>query len=59
MFDWALNKFNFLFHSKSRTSLVTLTKCNSQLQYYEIDLSFTLKVQEINSYVCEEYKIER
>ena len=31
----------------------------SHLQYYKIDLSFSTKLQEINSNVCEEYKTER
>ena len=57
--DRALSKFNFLFHLKSKKNLVTLRKCNSHLQYYKIDLSFSIKLQEINLYVCEEYKIER
>ena len=33
MADRALSKFNFLFHLKSKTNLVTLRKCNSHLQY--------------------------
>ena len=57
--DRALSKFNFLFHLKSKTNLVTLRKCNSHLQYYNIDLSFSIKLQEINLHVCEEYKTER
>ena len=57
--DKALSKFNFFFHLKSKTNLVTLRKCNSHLQYYKIDLSFSIKLQEINLYVCEEYKTER
>ena len=53
------SKLNFLFHLKSKTNLVFLWKCNSHLQYYKIDLSFSIKLQEINLYVCEEYKTER
>ena len=49
--DGALSKFNFLFHLKSKTNLLTLKKCNSHLQYYKIDLSFSIKLQEINLYV--------
>ena len=29
------------------------------LKYYKIDLSFSIKPQEINSNVCKEYKTER
>ena len=39
-----------------RLSLVTLRKCNSHLQYYKIDLSFNIKLQEIKLNLCEEYK---
>ena len=46
--DKALSKLNFLFHLKSKTNLVTLRKCYSHLQYYKIDLSFSIKLQEIN-----------
>ena len=50
-----------VFHLKSRTKLVILRICNSNLQYYKIDLSFSIKLQEINlyEYVCEEYMTER
>ena len=44
---------------KSKTNLVTLRKFNSNLQYYKIDLSFSIKLQEINLYVCGKYKTER
>ena len=54
--DKALSKLNFLFHLKSKTKLVTLRKCNLHLQYYKIDLSFNIKLQEINLNVCEECK---
>ena len=54
----AFSRLNFLFHLKSK-DLVTLWKCNSHLPYYKIDLSFNIKLQEINLYACEEYKIER
>ena len=40
-------------------NLVTLRKCNSHLQYYKIDLSFSIKLQEINLNICGEYKTER
>ena len=43
------------YYLKSKTSLVTLRKCNSHLQYYNIFLSFSIKLQEINSNVCNEY----
>ena len=33
-----------------------MRKSNSHLQYYKIDMSFSIKSQEINLYVCEEYK---
>ena len=46
----ALSKFNFLFHLKLITNLVTLNKWNSHLQYYKIDFSFSIKLQEINLY---------
>ena len=39
--------------------LVSLRKCNSKLQYYKIDYSFSIKLQEIKLRVCEEYKTER
>ena len=52
-------KIDFLFHLKSKTNLVTLRKCYSHLKYYKIDLNFSMKLQEINLYVCEEYKTER
>ena len=45
--DRALSKFNFLFHLKTK-NLVILKKCNSHLQYYKIDLSFSIKLQKIN-----------
>ena len=50
-------KLNFLFHLKSKTNLVTSRKCN--LHNYKIDLSFRIKLQEINLNVCEEYKTQR
>ena len=56
--DRALSKSNFLFHLESK-NLVTLCKCNSHSQYYKIDLCFSIKLQEINLYVCEEYKTDR
>ena len=49
--DRALSKLNYLFHLKSKTNLVTLRKCNSHLQYYKVDLSFSIKLHEINLYV--------
>ena len=55
----ASSKLNFHFHSKSKTNLVTSRKCILYLQYYKIDLTFRIKLQEINSNVCEEYKSER
>ena len=57
--DRALSKLNFLFHLKSNTYLVTLSKCNSHLQYYKINMSFSIKFQKIKLYVCEEYNITR
>ena len=36
-----------------------MRKCNVHLQYYKIDLSFSIKLQQINLYVCEEYKTKR
>ena len=44
----ALSKLNFLFQLKSKKNWVTLRKCNSHLQYYKIDLSFSIELQEIN-----------
>ena len=49
---------NFFFHLKSKTNLETLRKCNSHLQYYKIDLSFSIKLQEINYNVCEKLHLE-
>ena len=57
--DKALSKLNFLFDLKSKPSLVTLRKFNSHLQYYKIDLSFSVRLQEINLNACEEYKTEQ
>ena len=57
--DIALSKLNFFFHSKSKINLITLRKSNSHLQYHKIDLSFSIKLQEINLNLCEEYKTER
>ena len=54
--DKTLCKLNFLLHLKSKTNLVTLRKCHLHLQYYKIHLSFSIKLQEINLYVCGEYK---
>ena len=42
--DRALSKFNFLSHLKSKTNLVTLRKCNLHLQYYKIELSFSVEL---------------
>ena len=50
---------NFHFHLKSKTNLVSWRNYNLHLQYYKIDLSFSIQFQEINLYVCEEYKTER
>ena len=50
---------NFLFYLKLKTNLVILRKCNSHLQYYKIDKNFSIKLQEINLRVCEEYKTRR
>ena len=44
----ALTKFNFLFHWKSKTNLVTLRKYNSRLQYNKIDSSFSSKFLQNN-----------
>ena len=55
--DKASSKLNFLLPLKSKTNLVSLRKCNSHSQYYKIDLSFSIKLQEINLNVCEEYNI--
>ena len=38
-----LSIWNFLFHLKSKINLVTLSERNSRLQYYKIDLSFSIK----------------
>ena len=40
----ALSKLSFFFHSKSIKGLVIFRKFNSHLQYYEIDLSFSIKL---------------
>ena len=48
---WLINEFVlsfFLFHLKPKTNLVTSRKFNSHLQYYKIDLSFSIKLQETN-----------
>ena len=57
--DRVLSKCNFLFHLKSKTNLVTVKKCNSHIPYIKIDFSFSIKLQEINLYIWEEYKTER
>ena len=49
--DKALNRLNFLFNLKPKTNLVTLKKRNSHLQYYKIDLSFSINLQKIKLYV--------
>ena len=36
-----------------------MRKFNSHLQYYKIDLRFSIKLQEINFNACEEYKTKR
>ena len=36
-----------------------MRKLNSHLQYNKIDLSFSIKLQELNLNVCEKYRIER
>ena len=46
--DRALSKLNFFFHLKSKKTLVTLKISNSHLKYYQIYLSFSIKLQEIN-----------
>ena len=56
IYDKAFSKLNFLFHLKTKTNLVTLRKCISHLQYNKIDLSFSIKLQEKNLHVNEEYK---
>ena len=53
--DRALSKLNFHFHSKSKTNLVIFRKYNLYLQYYKIDLSFSIKLQNINLNVYEKY----
>ena len=35
-----------------------MRKCNLHLQYYKIDLSYSIKLQEINLNICQEYKTE-
>ena len=50
--------FRFDF-KKYESNLVTLKKCNTHLQYYKIDVSFSIKLQEIISNACEEFKTER
>ena len=46
----------FLSHLESKTNLVTLRNCNLYLRYYKIDLGLSIKLQEINLNLCEEYK---
>ena len=36
-----------------------MRKCNSHLQYYKIDLSFSIKLRMINLNESEDYKTER
>ena len=60
--DRALSNLNFLFHLKLETNLETLKTCNSHLQCYKIDLSFSIKFHgsihdEINKYVFLYHKI--
>ena len=47
--DKALNKQNFLFYLKSKTNFVTFRKCNPNSQYFKIDLSFSIKLQNTNN----------
>ena len=48
-----------IFYENQKQNLVTLGKCNLHLQYYKIDLSLSIKSQEINLNACEEHKIAR
>ena len=57
--DKALGTFIFLLNPKLKRNLIILWKCNSHLQYYKINLSFSIKLQEINLYLCEKYKSQR
>ena len=57
--DRALSKLYFSFHLKSKRNLVTLEKFNSDLQYYKIELSFSIKLQEINLNVGVEHETKR
>ena len=45
--DRALTKFNFLFNLKQKKNVVTLRKCNLHLQYYKIDLRFSIKLLDL------------
>ena len=54
--DRAWSRLNFFFHLKSWTNLIKLRKFNSRPQYNQIDLSFSINLQELNLNVCEEYK---
>ena len=49
----------WVLHLESKTNLVTLRKCNSYLQYYKIDFSFNIKLQETNLNISQEYNTER
>ena len=53
------DSIHFTFHLKPKTNLLTLRKCYLYLQYYKIDLSFSIKLQELNLNLCKEYKTER
>ena len=55
--DKALSDLNFLFHSKSKTNLITLIKLRSHLQYYKIDSSISMKLQEIMYVVVQTLKM--
>ena len=46
--DRALSKLSFLLHLELKINLVTSRKYTSHLHCYEIDLSFSIKLQEIN-----------
>ena len=56
--DRTLSKLNFVFYLKSKTNSISLRKCNLHLQYYKIDLSLSIKSQEITLNLSEECKTE-
>ena len=54
-----LNQICEIRNERCKTNLVTLKKCKSHLQYYIIDSSSNIKLQEINLNMPKEYNTKR